>query len=66
MATPPPMRTDSLGRVLEEVVGNSSGESHAPIIATYVYDDHGNWVRRTTAGVSSPTILEVRTFRYYE
>ena len=66
MATPPPMRSDSLGRVLEEVVGNSSGESHAPIIATYVYDDHGNWVRRTTAGVSSPTILEVRTFRYYD
>ena len=58
------MRDDNA--VLEEVVGNSSGESHAPIIATYVYDDHGNWVRRTTAGVSSPTILEVRTFRYYD
>ena len=65
MSTPPPMRTDSLGRVLKEVVGASQGNS-APIIATYSYDDHGNWVRRTTAGISSPTVLEVRTFRYYD
>ena len=65
MATPPPMRSDSLGRVLEEVVGASQGNS-APIIATYSYDDHGNWVRRTTTGISSPTVLEVRTFRYYD
>jgi YD repeat-containing protein len=64
MATPPPLSTDSLGRVLEEVVGQSPDNTN-PIIATYVYDDHGNWVRRTTAGVSSPTVLEVRTFRYY-
>lgn len=64
MATLPPLSTDSLGRVLEEVVGQSPDNSN-PIIATYVYDDHGNWVHRTTAGVSSPTVLEVRTLRYY-
>ena len=69
-APPPASRRDSLGRVLEQVVGSvprsgSSDDSSAPIIATYVYDHHGNWIRRTTAGVSSPTILEVRTFKYY-
>lgn len=56
---------DSLGRVIEEVVDASSGNTDAPVIASYVYDDHNNWIRRTTAGVSSPTILEVRSFKYY-
>ena len=65
MARPPASRTDSLGRVVEEVVGGSGTDPSAPIMATYVYDDHGNWVRRTTAGVSTPTVLEVRSFKYY-
>lgn len=55
---------DSLGRVTEEVATAASGGA-APIVATYVYDSHGNWVRRTRASATSPTILEVRTFKYY-
>lgn len=58
-------RRDSLGRVVEEVAGPSPGENTPPRITTYAYDSHGNWVRRTTAGVSSPTVLEVRAFRYH-
>ena len=62
---PPPTRVDSLGRVVEQVVGNSGTDSHDPIRAFYEYDDHCNWVRCTTASLSSPTRIDIRTFQYY-
>ena len=62
---PPPTRVDSLGRVVEQVVGNSGTDGHDPIRAFYEYDDHGNWVRCTTASLSSPTRIDIRTFQYY-
>jgi hypothetical protein len=47
--------------VLEEKVSDADGL----VMAYYVYDDHSNWVRRTTIGERSPSKLEVRTFEYY-
>lgn len=58
---PLPLTLDSLGRVLEEKVSDADGL----VMAYYVYDDHSNWVRRTTIGERSPSKLEVRTFEYY-
>lgn len=58
---PLPLTLDSLGRVLEEKVSDTDGL----VMAYYVYDDHGNWVRRTTTGERLPSKLEVRTFAYY-
>ncbi len=65
IARPPASRVDSLGRVVEEVVGKASSNSSALIIATYEYDNHNNWVRRTTASLQTPTRIEVRSFSYY-
>lgn len=62
---PPPTSIDSLGRVLEQVVGNAGTDSHDPIRAYYRYDDHGNWTRRTTTSLSTPTRIDIRTFKYY-
>jgi len=56
-----PLATDSLGRVVEERVT----DDHGLVMAYYAYDDHGNWVRRTTTGQQVPSKLEVRTFVYY-
>jgi len=65
MALPPPSRVDSLGRVLEQVVGHTGGPDGNPVRAFYEYDDHGNWTRRTTASPSAPTQLDIRTFTYH-
>lgn len=63
---PPPTRVDSLGRTVEQVVGNADTDSHDPIRAYYEYDDHDNWVRCTTASLSTPTRIDIRTFQYYD
>jgi len=65
MALPPPTRVDSLGRVLEQVVASTPGSDDGPVRAYYQYDPYGNWIRRTTAGPSCPTRLEIRTFQYH-
>ena len=53
---------DSLGRVVEEVTYTDGN----PVVTSYLYDDHGNWTRRTTTGLSVPTRIDDRTFNYYE
>lgn len=58
-------RYDSLGRVIEEVVGMSPDSASTPVVATYVYDDHDNWTRRTITGISTPTRIDNRTFKYF-
>lgn len=60
---PQPLVIDSLGRVLEAYVSDSTDHL---VMVYYSYDDHNNWVRRTTSGDHSPSKLEVRTFEYYE
>lgn len=57
-----PTAYDSLGRVTEEQIGNTSGL----VMVYYSYDDHNNWIRRTTTGDRTSTTLEVRAFEYYE
>lgn len=57
-----PIAFDSLGRMVEENISDSTGL----VMAYYSYDDHNNWIRRTTTGDRSPSKLEVRTFQYYE
>jgi len=57
-----PTAYDSLGRVTEEQIGNTSGL----VMVYYSYDDHNNWIRRTMTGDRMSTTLEVRTFEYYE
>lgn len=60
----PQVRYDSLGRVVEELVSRDDRDG-GPVLTTYSYDDHGNWVRHTTTGSHIPSTLEVRTFKYY-
>lgn len=53
---------DSLGRIVEEHLLEEGG---VPVITSYAYDDHGNWIRRTSACPTRPTRLDVRTILYY-
>lgn len=62
---PPPTRVDSLGRVLEQVVSSTSGPDGGTVRVYYQYDQHGNWIRRTTAGPAVPTRLDIRTIQYH-
>lgn len=55
------VKRDTLGRVVEEVSQANGG----PYITTYRRDDHGNWTRRTSTGVSSYTRIDNRTFKYF-
>lgn len=57
----PEVHYDTLGRVVEEVrYANGS-----PSVTTYSRDDHGNWTRCTLTGISIPTRIDNRTFKYF-
>ena len=55
------VRRDTLGRIVEEVSHAGGG----PFVTTYSRDVHGNWTRRTLTGISSPTRIDNRTFKYF-
>ncbi len=57
----PEVHYDTLGRAVEEV-RNVNG---SPSVTTYSHDDHGNWTRRTLTGLSIPTRIDNRTFKYF-
>ncbi len=57
-----PVTYDGQGHVVEEAVSGQEGL----VLSYYVYDDHDNWVRRTTTGERVPSTIELRTFQYYE
>ena len=58
----PKVQRDSLGRVVEEVSQVNGG----PRVVTYRRDDHGNWTRRSMTGLSTPTRIDNRTFKYFD
>ena len=57
----PEVHYDTLGRAVEEV-RNVNG---SPSVTTYSRDDQGNWTRRTLTGLSIPTRIDNRTFKYF-
>jgi YD repeat-containing protein len=57
----PTLHYDTLGRVVEEQY-YVNGD---PTVTTYRRDDHGNWTRRTQTGLSIPTRIDNRTFKYF-
>ncbi|MBO4600380.1 MAG: RHS repeat protein, partial [Bacteroidales bacterium] len=56
---------DTLGRRTEEISYQTTDGNKTPVVTSYTYDDHNNWIRRTVAGISSPTRIDNRTFKYY-
>ena len=57
----PEVQYDTLGRTAEEV----SYMNGNPYVTTYIRDDHDNWTRRTQTGLSIPTRIDNRTFKYF-
>lgn len=54
-------RHDSCGRCVERVCQTNT----IPVVTTFQYDDHDNWIRRTTTRIDSSTRIDTRTFKYY-
>ena len=57
----PTTEYDTCGNIIEEV----SYANGAPRVTQYTRDDHGNWTRRTSTGVSSYTRIDNRTIKYF-
>lgn len=63
---------DTLGTLTKTIRPDGSAidiipaDQNAPQYRSIIYDNHRNWVRRTSASVSQPTQLEIRTFKYYD
>ncbi|MBQ6068958.1 MAG: RHS repeat protein [Bacteroidales bacterium] len=52
---------DTLGRIAEEL----SYDNGNPVVTSYIRDEHGNWTRRIRTGLSTPTRIDNRTFKYF-